>query len=178
MVSVTSAILSVGLVYFAVYPLYRMIDGESKELSILKESASKTGRQIEEDKKIEEAEKVLNEGALKINGVFVNSEIPVEFIQFLESIAKESNLSIDISPVSFKKEKGEIWTPMGFQVDLLGTFSGCRTFLEKAEYGSYALELDSITVQKIKDRKPFLEKFPNLPTESVSMSLIIKIFSK
>jgi hypothetical protein len=177
-VSVVSTILSFGLFYFAICPLYKMADNGSKELFNLKKLASQAGGRIEEEVKMEEAEQALNKGTEKINGVFVNSEIPVEFIKFLENTAEENDLLIDISPVSFKKEKDEIWTPMGFQVDLLGTFSGCRAFLEKAEYGSYALELDNLTVQKITDRKPFLEKFPNLPAEAVSMSLIIKIFSK
>src|SRR3989338_2614911 len=163
-ISVCSAILVAVLAYFGVYFLYKTIENNSKELARLEKEVVLTGNKLEEEKKIKE--------------VFVDSEIPIELIQFLENIAEENNISIDISPISFKKEEGAIWMPMGFQINLAGSFSGCRAFLQKVEYGPYLLEPQNMNAQKITNREIILNKYPDFPKDGVLMNLTIKVFSR
>ncbi|KKQ67562.1 MAG: hypothetical protein A3F95_03145 [Candidatus Nealsonbacteria bacterium RIFCSPLOWO2_12_FULL_39_31] len=177
-ISVCSAILVAVLAYFGVYFLYKTIENNSKELARLEKEVVLTGNKLEEEKRIKEASVILSEGQAKINGVFVDSEIPIELIQFLENIAEENNISIDISPISFKKEEGAIWMPMGFQINLAGSFSGCRAFLQKVEYGPYLLEPQNMNAQKITNREIILNKYPDFPKDGVLMNLTIKVFSR
>ncbi len=176
-ISACSAILAAVLGYFGVYSLYKIIGNNSKELARLEGEAGLTGNKLEEEKRIKEASLILSEGQAKIKGVFVNQEIPIEFIQFLENIANENNISIDISPFSFKKEEGAAWAPRGFQINLAGSFFGCRAFLEKVECGPYLLELQNMNAQKITNREIFLNEYPDFPKDGVLMNLTIKVFS-
>ncbi len=89
----------------------------------------------------------------EFTSLFVDPNNPVEFLVFMETIAKESQLGAKIIPGNPQKVKGDFWPSIGFQVSVQAPFSQIRSFLQKLEYGPYALEMQNATIQSMKDAK-------------------------
>ena len=114
----------------------------------------------------------------KIDSSFVNREVPIEFIKFLEEEAKSSDLLIEISPLGIKPTKTDPWIPVGFQVSLEGPFSNCLRFLERLEQSSFFVEINQLDVRRIEEKKARLKESEGLKTGDVSFILKFKAFSE
>jgi len=172
--SAFSTIIAAVLICLGIYPLYKTVDGGLNKLATLKKEASLAGGEWEKERKTQEAVEALNKGVEKVNSIFINPDVPIDFIQFLEKTAAGNNLSIIISPVSFSKDEDDVWRSIGFQVSLAGSFFGCEEFLKKAEYSHYLLEMENASMQKSVSSSGNL----NNATEEVSAALTIKVFFK
>ena len=89
----------------------------------------------------------------KIDKLFVDAEVPLDFINFLEKTAKNSQLTIKISPTISKEVETDIWSFIVFRIDLSGNFSDFLTFLEKIETSACIIEVLSLDISKAKDGK-------------------------
>lgn len=106
------------------------------------------------------------EGTLnKIDDLFIDSKVPVSFINFLETTASEKSLLIEIFSAANQKIKGDPWPSVIFQVKLNGYFSDFLKFWKKIESGIYLAEIKSLSINSSEEGK-------------TGISLTIKVFSK
>ncbi len=98
----------------------------------------------------------------RIDSYFIDSEMPVDFIKFLEKTALSSNVLIEVSPLSSKKDAKD---SMNFRIKVKGNnFKNLFSFLERIERSSYLLEVQGLNIRESK--------------EEASLIMPIKVLSK
>lgn len=106
----------------------------------------------------------------KINAQFIDSEVPVEFIKFLEKIAADSRLLIDISPAMAEKKENDGQSGISFNVSADGSFPDVLKFLEKLENSPYLIKVINLNMARITDEK--------VPVGSVNALFLLKVATK
>jgi len=164
-------LLAVLLAVFFVYPLLKEIRQQSKELTVQRNSKIILESQFSEAEKFRQKYENYQPNLAKIDALFIDSRNPVTFIEFLESLASDSQIELQISTPSPSKE-GQA-TYENFQLSALGNFSKILKFLRKIEAGSYLIKTQNLNIENFKlDQKS--KKQPNM----VTMNFSIKVFSK
>lgn len=140
-----AAIVVFGIVFLflLILPILKEIKQSSEE--VLSQKAALAALEI----KTKNLEEFRNQPAEtkknleKVAALFINREVPVDFISFLEKISRESNLSIKISPLASRAER-KPWPTLYFQVTATGSFSNLLKFFEKLESGIYLTEIQGL----------------------------------
>ncbi len=114
----------------------------------------------------------------KIDSLFVDSDAPVEFIEFLEKTSTRSDIFLEINPTSLEKEENSIWEGVGFQIKAVGSSENCLRFLEKLEYSLYMTEIQSLSFSKLKKESLKSERYEEFSLGDVILNIKIKAFTK
>lgn len=83
---------------------------------------------------------------LKVDEAFVNSDMPLQFIDYLNALARDCQTAIKMEPGASLKIKNDAWPSISFQVSLTGTFSGIGQFIKKIEVGAYLVEIQNVRI--------------------------------
>ncbi|MDD5144650.1 MAG: hypothetical protein PHW72_00745 [Candidatus Pacebacteria bacterium] len=157
--------LAVIMAVFLVRPILSGIKASSEELKKQREESYMIESKISS---LEDFRTIYNglEGFLEeIDGLFVDSDVPIVFINFLENKAKDSNLEIKISSNVTKTDKKDFWPFLVFQINAKGSFVNYLKFLHKIENGSYLAEVENVNVLRSGE-------------DNVSASFSVKVFAK
>jgi len=172
-------ITSFSLFLLGIYPLFLKIKTTSEQLLEVRQETNFLKAKSMEASTLKEKIEQLNPDLLKVQGVFT-SETPIEFFQFLENLAKESNVLFDVSlnPQTSKKE--EIFPFLNIQLSFQGSFSNCLKFLQQLEASPYLIEIQNFTLQRIgeEELKTTKEEEKKLSMGDAKANLLIKVFSK
>lgn len=114
----------------------------------------------------------------RIENLFVDSEAPVEFIEFLEKTAARSEVSFEINPAGLKEEKEAIWEGIGFQIKAVGSSDGSLRFLDKLESSPYLTEIQNISISKLKEESLKSEKYEGFSSGDLILDIKLKAFAK
>jgi len=178
----TSGILGItGLIFIflIIYPLFNNIKKNSEAFISQKKELALLKAEIENLEKFEKIYQTHRENLEKIDKLFIDPEIPtdiIKFVGFLRKIAKDSQVSIDISSPTPKKEiAADPWPSITFQVALKGKFTNFGKFLEKIETGPYLIEILNLDTRRLTEKKLEPKEFSSGDT---STSLSIKVFTK
>jgi len=112
----------------------------------------------------------------RIEMSFVAAEAPVNFIEFLEREAQESELKIEIYPLILPLAKTDLWRSSSLRIMVGGPFSNCSAFLEKLEQSLYLVEVFQLTIERIEEEGPG-RRFEGLSLGDVSFNISLKTFS-
>ena len=127
------AAIFIALVVFAGWPLFKSIKSASERMALEKAIFSALKTQTDS---LDNFQKnyLANEPILsQIKNSFVDFKAPVDFIEFLEEQAFQSNVYLEILPlVSFSAQQ-DPWQTLNFQIIIAGSFIDCRAFLETLE---------------------------------------------
>lgn len=85
----------------------------------------------------------------KINSLFVNSEVPVKFIEFLEESSVKANFPIEVSPGPGTQSKSDLWPTIFFKVAGSGSFTDFAKFLERVENSPFLVEVQDLNVDRL-----------------------------
>jgi len=115
----------------------------------------------------------------KIKNFFVTElEVPIEFIKFLEEEAERVQLKLEISPLTIRAEKDDLWPSIGFRVIIAGEFPNCLNFLERLEQGPWLIEIFQLRIERISKRlTPGQRESEELKPGDVYLTLNLKVFS-
>lgn len=109
-----------------------------------------------------------------IDSLFINPEVPIDFIRFLEKLASVLKISIKISLSNNPETENQPWPSLYFQLSTTSSFLNFSKFLEKLENSSYLIEVQSLNIKKLTE-----EELP--PKESgndIEANILIKVFTK
>ena len=143
--------LIVLMVVFILVPFFQKISINSKELTSQKENLAVLEAKAANLERFKNLYSGLREILEKIDDLFVNAEVPVEFIGFLEDISSESNLAIKIVPSG--EERGGYWPSLSFQMTGTGSFDDLLKFLEKLENSPYLIEVKNVSVGALPEKE-------------------------
>lgn len=163
-----------GIFYFLINNIresYSILISQKRELLLLI-------LQAENLLKFQQHYLIFREKLDKINEVFLDPETPFDFLNFLEQIAKEDKIPIEISITSPKEIKEDIWPSLSFNIFLKGSFSEILKFLEKIENSPYLTELESLKAARVTPEGIGKEELGIISPGDVRANLVVKIYTK
>jgi len=163
-ISIVCGISALILTFVLMYFVIEGIERASKDFIAAKNELVGPEEEIERPRTAERSYEDIEGELKKIDQLFVSSEVPIDLIKFWEEAARESNLSIEISPTSLNIAEEDIWDSLGFQINSIGSFPDFLKFLEKTETGPYLIEVQNLTIRK--------------SSENIKATLITKVYSK
>jgi Tfp pilus assembly protein PilO len=89
----------------------------------------------------------------QMDSLFIDPEVPIDFINFLEKTGQQSFVGLDIAPFSVGQSEKEFWPFLNFQLTVTGPFPSFLNFLEKIENSPYLIEIQSITISQASESK-------------------------
>ena len=138
-------------IFLLILPVFRDIKKNSKELVLQKTNLIFQNENVEKIKSNEDFYKNNKENLEKINNSFIDSEVPIEFIYFLENNANDSAVLIDISQINLEDKDKEKANTLSFKVSAKGSFSKFLKFLEKLETSPYLVKISDLDLKKIEN---------------------------
>jgi len=112
----TFSVLSIGLIFFLIHPLFIEIKKNSKDLISQKQTIQTLEAKIENLEKFKIFYQDLKPDLEKIETLFINPEVPIEFISFLEKTAEDCAVLAKISSAPAREIKTDPWPSMNFQI--------------------------------------------------------------
>jgi len=164
---ITFLILSICFIVFLIYPLFQEIKKNSKAIITQKTAITVLGAEIENLNKFKLFIKGNKEKLEKTEEMFLDQELPVDFINFLEKIAGESQIFLKVSYLTPKNDE-DLWPALLVQVNCSGSFSNFLRFLEKLKSSNYLIEIQTLNVTKLTDAEG----------SNIRANLSFKVFTK
>lgn len=140
---------SVFLVMFVISPLWKELAQKSGELVSQRDSRIILDSQFSEVEKFKQIYDSYKPNLDKIDNLFVDSQNPVDFIEYLEKTGTDAGAVLKISTPSLSKEKSLSYE--NFQFSSSGSFSGTLKFLRELESGPYMVQIKSINIGTTKN---------------------------
>jgi len=141
----TIAVLLAG---FVVRPLFLSIKQNSEIFIDQKGTLAGFEEERENLKKFQSTYEIYQANLRKMDQLFVDKEEPVDFIEFLEAEAMRVKLTINLTPLTLKAGKKDVWPSTSFQAEMAGSFPNFLRFLDKIESSPYLLVLSDFSLNK------------------------------
>lgn len=178
---ITSAIFMVIIILIiigGVFPLikeikknYSSLISQKRELLLLKIKA-------ENLVKFQEHYLIFHKNLDKIDEVFIDPDTPIDFLEFLESIAQFSQIPIEVSIGPLKDKKTDVWPSLSFQIFLNGPSSKIFPFLEKIENSPYLSEIEGLDIKRLSKEDIKAKEFEGFSPGNLKVSLLAKVYTK
>jgi len=175
---VTFSIFIICSIIFIIYPLFSEIKKNSEDLIIQKSAIVSLEAKVEN---LEESQTLwlkIKPNLEKIDKLFINSEVPVEFIDFLEMASQDCDTPIKLFPSLPREAKGELWPFLTFQITLDNSFPKVLKFIEKLENSPYLIEIQNLNIRKLTEGELKSEEYEKFSLGGVKTSLSIKVYAK
>jgi len=154
---------------FFIYPTLSDVIRSSHKVLADKAQNILMQKELAELKAFKDNESQYTADVKRAGNLFVDAQNPVDFVEFIESIANQSNVSSDIS-LAPSPQGG----PINFVIETKGSFTATANFSRRMETGSYL-----ITVKKISMDKPeFSKDDPNYVPGQIRSSFAIEVVPK
>jgi len=176
-------ILTIFIIVFLIPHLFSEIKKSSRELISQKEKLAEFQAMTEDLEKFKSDYPEIKENLEKINILFIDPEVPVDFISFLEKTSNDCKVKLDISLGLPQKIEKDPWPSISLQIRSASSFSNFMRFLEKLEQSSYLIEIQNLSIARLSEMEltqPFPQKelLERLVSGDVKATFSIKVFTK
>ena len=171
-------ILSISFIVFLIYPLFSEIKNISQELISQKQDLISFQAKTEDLEKFQILYQEIKPNLEKINTLFIDSELPVDFISFLEKTSRDCQVLIKISPALPTKIKEDPWPSLTFQITSISSFPNFLKFLEKLESSVYLTEIQNLNISRLTETEIKSKEFEKLSLGDVKTTLSLKVYTK
>jgi len=168
------ALVDLLLAFFAFFFFLREIQKSSQDFLIAREKISSLTKEREDFGKIKIFYQNHQSDFEKIEKFFVDPDVPIDFISFLEKTAQDCQLQLKINSLIKNQSKENTMPSLSFQLSLQGFFPNFLRFLEKIENGPYLVETVNLNTQSAKEENVEKEVFE----KESQISLTIQVVSK
>jgi len=168
-------ILTIFLISFLIYPIYKDIKINSREIILQKEKIASLENEIENLEEFKINYRQIKPNLEKIETLFVNSGAPVGFISFLEKNSKDNKVSIEISPSLTIETTKTPWSSMTLQAKTIGSYSNFLKFLEKLESSHYLIEIQNLSITRLAEAELRTQGFS---LGDIKTDFSLKVFTK
>ena len=159
------AVAVFALSYLVIFPLIKEIKEASDEFVSIKGNISALEAKIKNSAILKELYLKNQQNFTEIDSLFIDSKIPINFVNFLKEAAESSRLSINISSPFFQEGEDGTQNFLSFHISLIGSSLDITKSLAKVEYAPYPVEIQKLKLQRSAENN----------TES---NFSIKVFSK
>ena len=166
------------LMLLLVISLIKDIRKNSEEFLLERKALTSMEREFQEFEDFERNSAFYQSNLEKLDKLFLNPEVPIDFIQFLEEESGNLGLLIKIFPSIITSRETDFWQSIGFQILLTGSFPDSLKFLEKLQTSPWLLEIQRTEVQRISEKDLQLERLKDFSLGDISFSIILKVYTK
>ncbi len=163
---------------FLICLLFKGVKGSSEAFSLEKEKIASLSEEKENRKKMEDLYKNYQSDLDKIEKVFIDPEVPIEFIGFLEKTAGASQVQIKIISMAKRTDAKDAWPSLLFQISVTGSFSDFSKFLEKLENSPYLIETIELNSRALSEKEVKSKEFEELLLANTNTLLLINVLSR
>jgi len=82
----------------------------------------------------------------KLDALFVDSQMPLDFINALEVAARDTGVEVEFSS-SLPQQKKNEWPSITMEAEIYGSISGILQFIEKTEMIPYLVAVESVGIE-------------------------------
>lgn len=169
-------ILTILIFAFLIYPSFLKIKEASQEIISQRQKIAELEAKIENLEKFKDYQEREKINLEKMANLFVDPELPIEFINFLEKISSDSQVKLSITPGP--SQKGDPWPSMLFQLASVSSFPNFLKFLEKLESSIYLIEIQNLNISRLTESELKLKEFEKLSLGDVKATFSIKVYTK
>lgn len=171
------ALIALFLVAFLIYPSFKDIQNDSLIISSNKDKTSLIYAEMSELNDFKKKYESYKPNLEKIDKSFVDSQNPVNFIEFLEKVSSDSGVTSDINLISSQKKIDNDFSISVFQIFTKGDVLDVLNFIEKLEKSPYLVEIQKIMVKKF--LKSNINNKEDLESKNnVDVNLLIEVVTK
>lgn len=155
------------LVFFAflLLPIVRGIRLDSAKILAARTQLAKVSLYEEQIQKFEGVSQSQQKDVERIRNLFLDTDTPIAFLEFLEGRAQNSQVSLKITPVESLRKEEDVWDSIDFELAGKGTFPNALSFLKQIENGPYLFEFKNVVLQR-------------LGTGEVDFSFLLKVYTQ
>lgn len=142
------SLCTLAFIYFSIFLLKKIEKISDKILEAQRENFSFTQRlqNIEEFQRIKSERK---DNLSLLENLLFNQDLPLPFVTFLEDLAKEKQILLEISVQENPKSQKDPFPSLYFLVKFQGSFQSIFTFLKKIEKGPFLLQFEKMRISKM-----------------------------
>lgn len=166
------------LIVFLIYPLYKDIKNNSQELISQKQEEASLENKIKNIEEFKKKYREIKPNLEKIETLFVESEVPLEFISFLEKTSQDCQTPTQISPSSVAKITEDPWPSIAFQITSVSSFPNLLKFLEKLESSKYLIEIQNLNITRLSEAELKPKEIESLSPTNIRAIFAIKVYTK
>lgn len=175
-------VISLALVFLGVLPSFSGVKQSSQEFLSAKNKLAFLTLQKNKLTQTQKLYERYRQDLANLDNVFVNAEVPLELISFLEDTATSSGIQLTVTSITKEvtetEDKGtsaadkknakekDVWPSLLLQLSAEGSFSNFSKFLTRLESASYLIEVLDLTARKVPE------------SENISFNMSIKVFAK
>jgi len=161
------------LIFFLlILPSFKEIKRISKEISQTNSKLEEIEKRQEEIEKFKKLSPEIKENLSKFENFLVNKEIPIDFVEFLEKMAKDLTIQSQISISSFSKES------ISFQIKGMGSPENVFKFIEKVENCNYLIQIEKIRISKLTEAELKMEEFKGFSKNDLKFEISFSVLTK
>lgn len=149
-----SFLLFVFLILIFVYPLLKGIQQDSQQIISQKNDIFLLQNEFNEAQNFQMKYETYKPDLDKLDQMFIDSQNPVDFIEFIEKTALDSGVKTGISTPSFSQDGSLNFVDL--QITCSGDFSKVLKFINALETGNYLIQVQNLDA--VKTQATFLIK--------------------
>lgn len=174
-----SVFLAIGLllIILVIKPLFQEVKEQSEELVLVKREGAQL---LKKEKDIVEIRNVFTryeKDFEKMENLFVDSENPLFFINFLEKQAAQSEIFLQISSLGFEVKKTP-WSSLSFQIKTAGPLKNFLRFLGRLESAPYLIQMVNLNLKMLEEGDIKREEFKNFSEGDIQGFVLIRVFTR
>ena len=169
------SLLSLSIIVFFIWPYFIEIRARSEELVLEKDQVSSLNIKINELDNFEKEYDNYLPNLQKIEQMFVDPQDPIDFIEFIEDVASDSKIILQVSPQFSSQSKSK---NIIFQLSGRGNFYDLSVFLERLEHSPYLVNIESLNVSSRKDGGVLTEVTVRDLSGEIKADLLIEALSE
>ncbi|KKU86544.1 MAG: hypothetical protein A2667_02130 [Candidatus Wildermuthbacteria bacterium RIFCSPHIGHO2_01_FULL_47_27] len=142
-------LVALPLALYAIFVLGFLWGGINKNAQELTSARAELARNEAMFKVLEDFQKTLRgmgADSKRIDELFIDKDIPLDFSLFLQNLAKDNNLSSELSSGGSGAPKKEPWDFINFQIALEGNFRDVFRFIDQLEKAPYLIEIQGLRI--------------------------------
>jgi len=158
--------------FFLILPNIKEIKRISREISQTKLRLEEISKRQEEIRKFKKLPPEIKENLSKIENSFVNREIPIDFFEFLEKMAKDLKIQSQISILSSSKDS------FFLQIKGAGAPENVFKFIEKIENCSFLIQFERMKISKLSEAELKMEEFKGFSKNDLKFEISFSVLTK
>ncbi len=157
---------------FLIFPTLKELKRISREILQTNLKLEEIERRQEEIEKFKKLPSEIKENLSKFENFLVNKEIPIDFVEFLEKMAKDLNIQSQISISSFSKDS------ISFQIKGVSSPENVFKFIEKVENCNYLTQIEKIRISKLTESELKREEFKEFSKNDLKFEIFFSVLTK
>lgn len=171
-------VLTISIVILVIYPLFSEIKKYSGDYVSQKVDMLSLETKIDNLKQFQATFPEINPNLEKIDLLFIDAKVPVEFIKFLEQTSQNYGISIEVSSSLSAKTKQDPWPVFIFRISSVGSFANFMKFFERIELSPYLITVQDLNIVRLTETELKAKGSEKLSLGDIRANFSLRVYTK